>query len=433
MTLTTSPIGPRNIAVIGAGISGMGAAYHLSPHHRVTLFEAEGRLGGHARTRMVGPNRDIPVDTGFIVFNKVNYPHLTALFHALDVPVTESNMSFGASIDGGRIEYGLSGFDAIFAQRRNLGNPRFLRMIRDILRFNAMGMQVAEDDPSLTIGDLIGALGLGSYFRDCYLLPFSGAIWSTPTEKVLDFPAHHMMTFFRNHGLLGYAGQHQWYTVKGGSREYVTRLEAAMRARGVEIRLGAPVAGVRRDALGVDLRAEGAEWERFDDVVFATHSDITLRMLADRTPAEARALPALRYQPNDIVLHSDASLMPRRRKVWSSWTYAEGSHKSTDRIDLSYWMNSLQPWLTEQDYFITLNATRPIRDDLIWDKVVMDHPVYDLAAQTARQEVRAMNGMNRTWFCGAWMKNGFHEDGLASAVDVVEAISAGAGMALVAE
>ncbi len=432
MNVMTGPVGPRTIAVIGAGISGMGAAYHLSPHHRVTLFEAEGRLGGHARTRMVGPNRDIPVDTGFIVFNYVNYPHLTALFSELGVPVTRSNMSFGASIGGGRIEYGLADLDALFAQRRNLANPRFLRMVRDILRFNAMALEASREE-GLTIGGLIKKLGLGSYFRDCYLLPFSGAIWSTPTEKVLDFPAYAMMRFFKNHGLLGYSGQHQWFTVAGGSVEYVSRLEAALVARGVELRLSAPVAGVRRSITGVEVRTPAGDWEHFDEVVFATHSDITLRMLADTSPAEARSLSALRYQPNDVVLHSDASIMPKRRKVWSSWTYTEGPEKSTDRIDLSYWMNSLQPWLRGEDYFITLNSTRPIREDLIWDKVVMDHPVYDLAAETARKEMREMNGTNRTWFCGAWMRDGFHEDGLASAVDVAGAINATAQMSIAAE
>ena len=243
-------------------------------------------------------------------------------------------------------------------------------------------------------------------------------------EKILDFPAHAMIAFFQNHALLSLSGQHQWWTVAGGSINYVTRLEQAMRQRGVEIRLGTPISGVRRTPRGAEVRAQGAEWERFDEVVFATHSDDTLALLADPTPQESRVLGAIRYQPNAMVLHSDASIMPKRRAVWSSWNYTEGPDKATDRIDLTYWMNSLQPWLTADPLFVTLNATRPIREELIWDSATLRHPVYDGPALAAQQEAVAMNGDNRTWFCGAWMKNGFHEDGLSSALDVVAGITA---------
>lgn len=432
MQVTTGAGRPRRIAVIGAGISGMGAAHKLSASHSVVLYEAEARLGGHARTRMAGKDGDQSVDTGFIVFNYANYPNLTALFAELDVPVVPSKMSFGASIAGGRIEYGLDSISTVFAQRRNILNPRFLRMVRDILHFNANAHKVASEG-GLTIGQLLDRLGTGRYFRDHYLLPFSGAIWSTPTEKILDFPAKAMLDFFKNHALLGYNGQHQWYTVQGGSVAYVSRLESAMRKAGVDVRLNAPIDAVRRTALGVEVKTKGAAWERFDEVVFATHSDDTLAMLADPTDSERRILGAIRYQPNDVVLHSDPSIMPRRRAVWSSWTYAEGPEKSTDRIDLTYWMNSLQPWLVKDDLFITLNATRPIREDLIWDRVVMRHPVYDTAAVEAQEEAAMMNGDNRTWFCGAWMRNGFHEDGLTSAIDVVRGINADAQVDLAAE
>jgi len=216
---------PR-IAVIGAGISGMGAAYALSDTHDVTLFEAEPRLGGHARTIMAGKHGDQPVDTGFIVFNYANYPNLADLFVRLDVPVVKSRMSFGASVAGGRIEYGLDGAQAFFAQKRNAVNPKFLGMLRDIFRFNAQALDVAQDR-SLTIGQLIEKMHLGRYFRDYYLLPFSGAIWSTPTSQIMDFPAYAMLQFFKNHALLGYEGQHQWYTVQGGSTAYVERLGRA--------------------------------------------------------------------------------------------------------------------------------------------------------------------------------------------------------------
>jgi predicted NAD/FAD-binding protein len=422
----------QRIAVIGAGISGMAAALRLAADHDVTLYESEGRLGGHARTRTAGPRGDQVVDTGFIVFNYATYPHLTALFAELDVPVTPSTMSWGASFRDGALEYGLADLDTIFAQRRNIASPRFLRMIRDILRFNARALE-ASSDPDLTIGGLIETLGLSDGFRDDYLLPFSGAIWSTPTDRILDFPAAAMVRFFRNHGLLHHTGQHQWYTVQGGSISYVTRVEAALRRAGATIRLNAPIAGVRRTAQGAEVRAHAADWDKYDEVVFATHSDDTLAMLADPTPDERRLLGAIAYQPNSVVLHSDAAIMPKRRKVWASWTYAEGPVKSPDCIDLSYWMNSLQPWLTDGDIFITLNATRPIRQELIWDEVTLRHPVFDRAALAAQEEIRLINGDNATWFCGAWMRNGFHEDGIASAMDVVQGIRAEADLRIAAE
>ncbi len=432
MPFETGTSAPKKIAVIGAGISGMGAAHALATDHQVVLFEAENRLGGHARTKMAGKNGDQQVDTGFIVFNYANYPHLTALFDHLDVPVVKSNMSFGASFGGGRLEYGLASLDALFAQRRNAANPRFLRMVRDILHFNKHGL-AASHDQNLTIGGLLQKLRLSDYFRDHYLLPFSGAIWSTPKEKILDFPAHAMMTFFDNHALLGATGQHQWYTVDGGSQSYVSRLGADITARGVDLRLGAPVDAVRRDATGVELKAKGGDWERFDEVVFASHSDQSLAMLSDASEAERAMLGAVRYQANSIVLHSDTSIMPKRRQVWSSWVYSEDAGQQGGEIDLTYWMNSLQPWLKADELMVTLNTRRQIREELIWDEVTLHHPVYDLAALAAQKTAAATNGTNRTWFCGAWMKNGFHEDGLSSALDVVGKINAPDRMAMAAE
>ncbi len=411
----------RKIAVIGGGISGMAAAWLLAPGNRVTLIEAEPRLGGHARTVTAGKRGDQWVDTGFIVFNHVNYPNLSAIFHALGVPVVPSNMSFGASFDAGRCEYNLNSFDQIFASRRNLADPRFLRMIRDILRFNKLAVEAATD-PAMTIGELTEALKLGSWFRERYLTPFSGAIWSTPKDQILDFPAAAMVRFFQNHALLGYHGQHQWYTVEGGSVQYVNRLEQELRARRVGLRLGTPIAGVRRSPLGAELRTHGGEWERFDEVVFATHSDVSLRLLSDATPSERANLGAVGYQDNHAVLHADASVMPKRRKVWASWTYTEHSPADRERIALSYWMNSLQPIPQDDLMIVTLNATRPIDERLIYDTHTFRHPVFDLAALRAQERIRATNGTANTWFCGAWMRNGFHEDGFASAVDVVEAM-----------
>jgi predicted NAD/FAD-binding protein len=412
---------PKRIAVIGAGISGMGAAYHLADAHSVTLFEAEPRLGGHARTVVAGKRGDQPVDTGFIVFNRVNYPNLVKLFEALDVPVTESDMSFAASIGGGRIEYGLRSLQALFAQKRNLANPGFLRMVRDLMTFNARAESVATDS-SVTLGELMDEMGMGRWFRDYYLTPISGAIWSTPKEEIMDFPAQALVRFFRNHHLMQTTGQHQWYTVQGGSIEYVTRLERALVSKGVEIRVAAPIETVKRSPIGVEIRREG-HWEVFDEVVFATHSDDSLAMLADPTPQESAALGAVRYQSNSAVLHADARAMPKRRVTWSSWNYTEREGHEGGPIDLTYWMNCLQPIPESDPLFVTLNSRAPIDDRLIYDTAEFRHPVYDLAALAAQGAVRAMNGQNKTWFCGAWMKNGFHEDGYASAIDVVEAMA----------
>lgn len=415
--------GPRKIAVIGAGISGMGAAYGLSKAHRVTLIESEPRLGGHARTLIAGKRGDQPVDTGFLVFNYANYPLMAKLFDELSVPVVKSDMSFGASIKGGQLEYALASLDAVFAQRRNFANPKFLRMLRDIFHFNANAVRVANIDRTATVGDFLKELRTGAWFRDYYLLPLSGAIWSTPTEKIMDFPAHAMVQFFENHALLNYSGQHQWYTVQGGSVEYVRRLEAAMRQRGVDIRVGSPVQEVTRTDGAVQIKLQGAAWESFDEVVFATHSDDSLQMLGDALPHEVRALGAVKYQPNDVVLHCDEAIMPKRRKVWSSWNYTEDASVKDDTIDLTYWINKLQPIPMDDPHFVTLNSKRTIREELIYDQTVLRHPVYDLAALAAQDAVRQFNGTANTWFCGAWMRNGFHEDGLASAVEVTDAIA----------
>ena len=416
--------GPQpRIAVIGGGISGLGAAYHLSRSHAVTLFEAEPRLGGHARTVMAGRRGDQPVDMGFIVYNNANYPNLTELFSDLNVPVAKSNMSFGTSFHGGRFEYALNSVSSLFAQRQNALNPKFLRMIRDILHFNKHALRVSRENQGCTVGELLTLLGTGNWFRDRYLLPFSGAIWSTPKQKILDFPAYAMLQFFENHALLSYTGQHQWYTVQGGSIEYVSRLSAELETRGVELRCKAPIEAVRRGPKGVEVRPYGSDWESFDQIVFATHSDDTLSLLADASEQEERVLGAIRYQPNEVVLHADARMMPKRKSVWSSWVYTEDKDAMSDQIDLTYWMNSLQPIPQDDPLFVTLNTKREIRQELIHDTAIMRHPVYDLEMLAAQKEARSMNGQNNTWFCGAWMRNGFHEDGLASAIDVADAIA----------
>ncbi|MBU2980467.1 FAD-dependent oxidoreductase [Lentibacter algarum] len=412
--------GPRKkIAIVGGGISGLSAAYYLSPYHDVTLFEAAPRLGGHARTVMAGKNGDQPVDTGFIVFNYVTYPYLTRLFRDLDVPVIKSEMSFGASINDGWLEYGLSGMGAITAQKRNLLRPQFYKMIADIIRYGKHAEAAAKDD-NKTIGELVDELGLGDWFRNNYLMPMCGAIWSTPVDDVDQFPAKSLVQFFRNHALLAGAGQHQWWTVKGGSIEYVRRLEAALIARGCSIHTNTPVHRAQRDAFEVRIDAGDGLSVEFDEMILACHSDQALRILGeDASDAESNALGSIRYQPNTAVLHSDPGQMPKRRACWSSWAYrSQGGD-----IGVTYWMNKLQNIPEDDPLFVTLNPSTEIPQEAVYDKVEFAHPVFDQAALRAQQDIRQMQGRNRTWFAGAWNRHGFHEDGIASAVRIVRALN----------
>jgi predicted NAD/FAD-binding protein len=412
--------GPRKkIAIVGGGISGLSAAYYLSPYYDVTLFEAAPNLGGHARTVMAGKNGDQPVDTGFIVFNYVTYPFLTRLFRDLDVPVIKSEMSFGASIDNGRLEYGLNSLRAITAQKSNLLKPQFYKMIADIVRFGKRAEAAAQDDDK-TIGELVDELGLGRWFRDKYLMPMCGAIWSTPVAEVDQFPAKSLVQFFRNHALLAGAGQHQWWTVKGGSIEYVRRLEAALIARGCRLRTSSPVQQVTRDEFSVNVTAGDGPAEPYDELILACHSDQALAILgAQATPQEADALGSIRYQPNKAVLHCDPGQMPKRRDCWSSWAY-----RSQDGdIGVTYWMNKLQAIPENDPLFVTLNPTTEISADSIYDSVEYAHPVFDKAALKAQRDIRQMQGENHTWFAGAWNRHGFHEDGIASAMRIVRTLN----------
>ena len=422
MPFDQRPSRPNKIAVVGSGISGMSAAYLLSRDHDVTLFESEGRLGGHARTVLAGKNGDQPVDTGFIVFNYANYPHLTKLFDELDVPVEKSQMSFGVSVNDGGFEYALTSFNALFAQKRNFVNPAFYRMVRDIFRFNSSAV-AALDGTSMSLGDLLQSLKLGHYFRNYYILPFSGAIWSMPPEEMLKFPAEALIRFFQNHNLMTFDGQHQWYTVTGGSVSYVTRLSAAMEKQGVNLHLNTPVYSVRRDAHGVLVRSKGSQWERFDQVVFACHSDDALRMLANPSKDEQRLLGSIGYQTNNAILHRDPSVMPKRKSCWSSWVYTSKKKIGNAPIGVTYWMNALQN-IPENDLLLgTLNPTHEIREDLIYEQTTFRHPVFNAAALAAQPQFDDIQGQNSTWYCGAYLKNGFHEDGMSSGVDVARRLS----------
>ena len=422
----------RRVVIIGGGISGMGAAYELRDSENVVLIESSPQLGGHARTVLAGKSGNMPVDTGFLVYNDVNYPHLTNLFRELEVPTIPSDMSFGASIDGGWLEYGVLAPRAIIAQKRNILRPKFLGMMRDILKFNKLASK-SHIDPNITIGSLIKNWELGNWFRDYYLTPFTGAIWSTPVTQILDFPALPMIKFMKNHALLGTGGQHDWRTVKGGSREYVRRLERMLLKAGVEIRLSTSVNSVRRVDGGVEVKVASGEYEFFDEVIFATHSDTTLGMLSDPNAIEKKSLEAIKYQSNTMVLHADTSIMPKRKAAWASWVYTEDKDKKSDRIDLTYWINRLQSLPENDPCFVTLNTQRAIKPHLIYDECVFYHPVFDLAALQGQHSLAELNGKNSTWFCGAWMRNGFHEDGLATGIEVARRITARSSTMLAAE
>lgn len=418
------PAGRQRIAIVGGGISGLSCAWLLSGTHDVTVYEAAPRLGGHARTVLAGKRGDQPVDTGFIVFNYANYPHLTGLFRDLHVPVERSDMSFGVSIGGGRIEYALASVNGIFGQRRHLASPRFHGMIRDILRFNARAAQVVAGQPQMTIDHLLANLGLGRWFRDYYLLPICGAIWSTPAQAIGAFPAESLIRFMANHALLSATGQHQWWTVSGGSQSYVSRLQAALVARGVALRPGTPVARVSRAGQGVTVLTAGDSPRQFDQVVFACHADVALAMIDHPTPDERAALGAIRFQDNHTVLHRDPGFMPKRRACWSSWVYStDHMQPAQEPLGVTYWMNKLQNIPQDDPMFVTLNPGRRIEERLIYDQVTFRHPVFDHDALAAQTRIAAMQGQNRSWFAGAWLRNGFHEDGFASAMRIARRLA----------
>jgi len=417
MSFDALPVEPQRIAIVGGGISGLSAAYLLSQRHSVTLYEAEARLGGHARTVLAGVGGQQPVDTGFIVFNYANYPHLTRMFRDLDVPVVRSDMSFGASINGGAVEYGLRNLGALAAQKRNLLRPGFARMVRDILRFNARAEALAESDDS-TIADLMDDLNLGDWFQRYYLMPLCGAIWSTPPSEIRAFPARSLVQFFRNHALLSTSGQHQWWTVDGGSVEYVRRLQAHLTKAGVDLRPSTPVDAVTREGYGVQIAAKGGAPEKYDQVIFACHSDQALRLLAKPTPEEQAALSAMRFQDNAMFLHRDTTQMPQRKAVWSSWVYKADTTKPEPAIGVTYWMNRLQNIPENDPLFVSLNPATPVQEHMIYDQKTFRHPVFDRAAIRAQGQLKQLQGQNNTWFAGAYTRHGFHEDGFASAVRI---------------
>jgi predicted NAD/FAD-binding protein len=414
----------RRIAVIGSGISGLSVAHALAPQARVTLFEADTRFGGHSHTvdvRLNGVRHG--VDTGFLVFNHRTYPQLVKLFEALDVPTALSEMSFSVQVPQQGIEWSGCDLNTVFAQRSNLLRPRFLRMLAQILRFNRLASGIAQggDEASMAepIGDFLSRHGFGQTFRDWYLLPMLGCIWSCPTDQMLRFPVATMIRFCHNHGLIQVSDRPQWHTVVGGSRVYVQKMLASI----PDARLRTPVRAVRRVAGGAIVATDHGS-ERFDDVVLACHSDQALALLADAGDAERALLGAIRYQPNHAVLHTDETVLPRRRLAWAAWNYerAADSEREQSAVCLHYLINRLQPLPWATPVVVSLNPSRPIAPDKIIGSYHYSHPVFDAAAIDAQRRLPQIQGRANTWFCGAWTRYGFHEDGLMSGLAVSAAL-----------
>lgn len=415
--------GRGRVAIVGAGIAGNAAAWALADAHDVVLYEKEPRLGGHSHTVDIDyDGRAIAVDTGFIVYNELNYPNLTALFDALGVPTKASDMSFGLSLDGGAFEWSGKTIGSLFAQRRNMLDLSYLWMLREVLRFNKLcrADRAAGKLGGLSLGAWLDGHGLSRRFRDDYLVPMAAAIWSTPAAQVLDFPAESFIAFFDNHKLID-MDRPVWRTVEGGSRTYV---EAISRHKG-EIRKATPVVSVERDADGVTIVDANGGRDRFDAVVMAAHTDETLKMLAEPTPAERATLGAIAYRPNDVILHRDERLMPKRKAVWSAWNYL-GSRRDPEAagrdVAVTYWMNALQGIADDRPLFITLNP--PFQPDpaKVFGRFNYSHPQFDGPALAAQRSLPALQGSNRTWFAGAWTGYGFHEDGLSSGLSAAESL-----------
>lgn len=408
----------QRIAVVGGGVAGLGAAWLLGRQYAVTLFEAGSYAGGHANTVEVSVDGvRHPVDTGFLVFNRRTYPNLCGLFRELDVPVATSDMSFSVSLQAPEIEWAGSGLTSLFAQTSNLARPAFWGMLRDLLRFNRETTRLAREHAAtqISLGDYLRENGYGAAFRDWYLLPMAAAIWSCPTQQMLAYPLSTFLRFCHNHGLLQILDQPQWMTVRGGSREYVKRMLPGI----ADLRLNAPVQAVKRHAAGVDLHT-AAGVEHFDAVVFACHSDQTLRILgSDATPAERVVLGAVKSQPNRAVLHTDAALLPKRQNAWAAWNYLAGEGSPDNRpVSVSYLLNKLQPLPFQSPVVVSLNPFRAPDPAKVLAEFDYDHPVFDARAIDAQAHLPALQGQRHTWFAGAWTAYGFHEDGLKSAVDV---------------
>ena len=403
------------IAIIGSGISGMLAAYLLHRDHAVVIFEASDCIGGHTHTVDVTlGDMTLPVDTGFIVFNERTYPNFVHLLRTLQVPWQNSDMSFSVHCDRTGLEYCPSSLGRFFAQRRNLLRPAFWGMIREILVFRRHLLETASLPESVTLGQHLRERGYSRAFREYFIVPMGAAIWSSEPRRFEAMPACMFARFFANHGFLNVRDQPQWLVIKGGSREYAKVLTAPFRDR---IRLNCPVHSVRRLPDGVEIESTNGSSERFDHAIMAVHSDQALHLLADPTEAERAVLGAIGYQDNQVVLHTDTSLLPERRKAWASWNYRI-PREPLATVAVTYNMNMLQSLQSDRVFCVTLNATQRIDPEGIVQRMVYAHPVYTPRALAAQRRHGEISGVNHTHYCGAYWGNGFHEDGVNSALAV---------------
>jgi len=409
------------IAVVGSGISGLVSAHVLSARHDVVLFEGEGRIGGHTHTVDLadGPGT-VAVDTGFIVFNERTYPRFTALLRRLGVGWQESDMSFSARSERRDFEYGSPGLRALFAQRRNLVDPRFHRMVLDILRFYREARELLDEGREEALLDWLARRGYSSAFVEDHLLPLVGAVWSSSRQGARTFPARFLARFFENHGFLDVRRQFPWLTIRGGSREYVRAILGQFRG---EVRSDCPVRRITRPGSGVRVEHGGGAPERFDHAVVAVHADQALALLGDPSPLERSLLSAFPYRKNDVLLHSDASLMPRRRGAWCSWNYHLDDADQSG-ASVTYWMNNLQRLQARRQWFVSLNRRSGVAPGATALSLSYDHPVFSPGSSAAQVRHRELLGHRDTSYCGAYWRNGFHEDGVVSALAACEGLGA---------
>ena len=427
-----------SVAVIGSGIAGLGAAFSLKDHAQVTVFEQNATIGGHSHAIDVTlDGKTWPVDVGFLVFNDRTYPQLIALFKELNVDIAESEMSFAVSL--GPYDYEWCGSDQLskaLAQPSNAFKPRFWRMIKDMMRFNKEATRLAASTES---DQLLSRVSLGEYleqgrysqaFRNDYLLPMAAAIWSCPVDQILAFPMHTFVRFCDNHGLLQVNNRPRWKTVRGSSRQYVSKLVSALEASGSKVLVNSPVQGIVRSPQAVQLQV-GGQWQTFDYVVMAGHSDQGLRLLGEQASAqEADALAAIAYQPNRTVLHTDVRLMPKRKRAWAAWNYLgkAGTDQKDQDLSVTYWSNCLQPLPFTTQVFVTLNPILEPDPSKIISDLNFSHPVFNSAAITAQKKIVEIQGSHRTFYAGAWLGYGFHEDGLRSGIDAAKQLIAMHGL-----
>lgn len=408
----------KNIAIIGTGISGLTAAYYLQPHHNISVFEKDSRLGGHTATKDIEHNgKPYAIDTGFIVFNDWTYPNFIRLLDEINVSSQNTDMSFSVSCEKTGLEYAGSDLNTLFAQRKNILSPYFWRLIYDIIRFNKQAPKALDNgaNNNTTLGEYLEANGYSEGFSNHYLIPMGAAIWSCSSQDMLDFPLAFFIRFFKNHGLLNIFNRPQWKTIKGGSKQYIKPLTQSFKDN---IHLNTEITSIKRANQKVEITFASGDIQTFDEVIFACHSDQALALLNDPSDNESKLLSAISYRDNDVILHTDTRLLPKRELAWSSWNYGMKSLKQ-NKPTLTYDMNILQNISSETTFCVSLNCRQDIDPSTIIGEYSYAHPQFSIAACEAQQQWATINGVQQTWFCGAYWHNGFHEDGVASALRVV--------------